>query len=423
MSKLSTLLNDCFLHDKDRLRHDEVLTLLDERLHSIVEPQSIKLEDCMGAILAQSIIAPRAVPLFDNAAVDGYAFNSTSIADKHIFEVTSRVPAGELNPSPLGEGEAARIFTGALMPPNADTVAMQEDCTVLENGKVQIPSQLKAGANCRLKGEDLKEGEALFEIGHSIRAQDMASIASVGLDKITCYRPLKIALLSTGDEIIRPGTKMKTGQVYDANHFLLRGLLDGMNVELTDNGIIKDDPKTLRMVIENLRQSHDVILTTGGASKGEEDHIITIMDELGHRHLWQLAIKPGRPMSLANISTVENNCLHFGLPGNPVAAMVCFLHYVKPALSKLGGSQMKLPARYPLPADFEITKKKRDRREFLRGILKRADNGTLQVAKFKSDGSGIISSLREADGLIEIPEEVERVNHGDLVSFIPFSQF
>ncbi|MDQ4061143.1 MAG: molybdopterin molybdotransferase MoeA, partial [Pseudomonadota bacterium] len=243
------------------------------------------------------------------------------------------------------------------------------------------------------------------------------ALASVGRADALCRERLKVALVSTGDELVRPGRPLAPGQVYDANHFLLASLLASVGAEVTDLGIAPDREEAVAGLLTEAAGSHHAIVSSGGASRGEEDHIVRMLDLIGRRHLWQLAVKPGRPMSFGQIG----DCAVLGLPGNPVAAMVCFVLYARPALLTLGGAAWRDPPRFQVPAAFEM-RKKADRREFLRGILDRNAEGGLVVRKYPRDGSGLITSLREADGLIEIPEEITAVAPGDPVAFVPFSE-
>ncbi|WP_420410756.1 gephyrin-like molybdotransferase Glp [Roseibium sp.] len=414
-------LNDCFLHDKDRLKHAEALAILKERIQSVASVETVSLDDALGRILAEDITAPRNIPLADNSAVDGYAFRFSDHDEAGgFFRLSQRVAAGHKSDQPLAPWSAARIFTGAVMPPGADTVAMQEDCeTHQQDGQdfVIVPQGLKKGANCRLAGEDVQEGAAILTVGHRLRPQDLAAIASTGVAEIAVYRKLKVALVSTGDELRRPGDLITVGDVYDSNHFLLNGLCSHLPVDIKDLGILKDEAELIENTLASASQEFDVILTSGGASRGEEDHMQTALAKLGQRHMWQLAIKPGRPVMFGQIGS----CIFLGMPGNPVAAMVCFMLYARPVISVLGGGAFVEPQRFQIPADFEVPKKKPDRREFYRGILAADDTGRTVAQKFARDGSGLISGLREADGLIEIPEEVTSVNRGDLVSFLPFT--
>lgn len=412
------LLDDCFLHDKDRLRHCEAIKLLKERLRPIAKIETCSLSKASGKILAEDISAPRNVPNYDNSAVDGYAFHFDDYAKNPSgFKISHRIPAGDIESRSLAPGEAARIFTGAPVPENADIIAMQEDCE--DDGNfVTIPPGLKQGANLRRAGEDLQSGEKVISAGTRLRPQDLAAIASLGIAEIEIFKPLKIALMSNGNEIRRPGEPLIRGQVYDSNHYLLTALLKAIGVEITDLGILPDEADTVREAIISAAKTHDVLISTAGASRGDEDHIIKTMTKLGNCHLWQLAIKPGRPMSFGQIG----DTVMFGLPGNPVAGFVCFLLYVRPALLRLGGAEWQDAERYSLPVDIDF-EKKTGRREFWRGHVAKDTSGNAVLKKFLRDGSGLISGLREADGLIEVPEDVSQINKGDMLDFIPFSQF
>ncbi|MEJ8574402.1 gephyrin-like molybdotransferase Glp [Microbaculum marinum] len=416
------LLDDCFLHDKDRLRHDEALAILRERLSPVAGIAPVALADALGRVCAEAVTAPRPVPAADNAAVDGYAFaHGDYEATGGFFPVTGRIAAGHPSSDVLPIGGAVRIFTGATVPGRADTVAMQEDCEPHEqDGRqfVVIPPGLKPGANRRKAGEDLMAGETIVEAGTVLRPQEIGAIASTGAASVGCFAPLKVAVLSTGDEILGSGAPFRPGAVYDSNRPLLSALLATLPVEVTDLGIVADRPEAVRSMLTEAAATHDAILSTGGASRGEEDHVIAALSDLGRRHMWQLAIKPGRPMTFGQIG----DSVVLGLPGNPVAAFVCFVLYVRQAILALGGAAWREPRRYVLQADFEIARKKADRREFLRGVLVEDDRGTRRVTKFARDGSGLITSLREADGLIEIPEDVTAVASGDPVRFLPFSE-
>lgn len=412
------LLDDCFLTDKERLRHDEALAILRERVSRVVGTETVPLAEASGRILAETVRAPRPVPATDNAAVDGYAFAHAGYeASGGRMTLAMRLAAGHPSEVPLPLGAAARIFTGAVMPAGADTVAMQEDAR-LDGDTVEIPAGLKPGANRRRAGEDLAEGAQMLVPGERLRPQDVAALASIGRDGIICFETLSVALISTGDEIVRPGAPLGPGQVYDSNHYLLRALLGTIRARITDMGVLPDKAEAVEAALRKAAAEHHAVITTGGASRGEEDHLVATLDEIGKRHMWQIAVKPGRPMTFGQIG----DCPVIGLPGNPVAVMVCFLLYARPALLALGGATWREPRRYRVSADFAMPRKKQDRREFLRGLLTE-DAWPPRVAKYPRDGSGLITSLREADGLIELPEEASAVEEGDEVGFIPFSEF
>jgi molybdopterin molybdotransferase len=419
----SKLLDDCFAHDKRRLRHAEALAILKQRVAPVAGREAVALADAAGRILAEPAVAPRPVPAHTNAAVDGYSFAAADYdaAAGKVLPVDGRAAAGrrlERTPAP---GAAARIFTGAVMPAGHDTVVMQEDVeakTVDGRTVVAIPPGLKHGANVRRAGEDVEAGEPLLRPGAVLRPQELAALASIGMAEVPCFARLKVAIISTGDEVVRPGTTLAEGQVYDANAPMLAALIASAGAIAVDLGILPDDPDALRRRLAAAAQAHDAVILSGGASRGEEDHVVAALDALGKRHLWQLAIKPGRPMSFGQIG----DCVVLGLPGNPVAVFVCFLLYVWPLLRRMGGADWPEPKRYRLPAMFAFPGRKAGRREFWRGMLKQTPHG-LAVDKFPRDGSGLISGLRAADGLIDIPEDAGDVQPGDPVAFIPFSEF
>ena len=415
------LLDDCFLHDKDRMKHADCLDQIVRQLGTVVGRDHVNVAETAGRFLASVISAPRNVPLHDNAAVDGYAFSHAAhAAENGRFPISLRIAAGDTRSHDLPDGTAARIFTGAVMPRGADTVAMQEDCTLADDGKtVIIPPGLKPGANRRKAGEDVAAGATILHPGTRLRPQDIAALSSFGLASADVFAPVKVAVMSTGTELVEPGQSIAVGQVYDSNRAMLKSLAATLPCTVTDLGILPDDARLIERTIAETARAHDLILTSGGVSRGEEDHIVTAIDRLGKRHIWQIAIKPGRPMSFGQIG----DCVFIGLPGNPVAAFVCFLLYVQPAITVLGGGQWQAPPRFPVAAGFTVAKKKADRREYWRGWLETDANGRLSVKKFARDGSGLISGLRQATGLIEIPEEVTAVNEGDLVSFLPFTGF
>ncbi|MEL6966413.1 MAG: gephyrin-like molybdotransferase Glp [Pseudomonadota bacterium] len=425
-------LDDCFLHDRDRLRHGEALDLLRARLIPIADVETVALSTAHGRVVAKDITAPHPVPLHTNSAVDGYALNHADVDNATgPLPISQRIAAGMLSPQPLARGTAVRIFTGAVMPEGANTVAMQEDCETQSTGnqnrpEVRLPTNLKLGANCRKAGEDLALGETVLQAGTVVRASHIAAAASVGTSELCVFKPLRIALFSNGDELRdaeeASPTPLRLGQVFDTNSPMLAGLVRALPVDVVERTIIPDGLKETESALVKASQTADIIITSGGASRGEEDHMLTALDRLGKRHLWQLAIKPGRPMIMGQIArgSSQADCLYFGLPGNPVAAFVCFLLYVRPSLLALAGAPFAPLPRYTIESGFEISSKKPDRREFLRAKRVTLPDGRRVVQKFARDGSGLISSLHQSDGLVEIPEDVTQIALGDPVTFIPY---
>jgi molybdopterin molybdotransferase len=417
------LIDDCFVLDKDRLPHAEAIAILKSRVRPVVDVEQVPVGDAAGRFLAQAITSPRAIPAHDNAAVDGYAFAHAAYdRDKGTrLKVIGQAAAGHPFNETAPPASAVRTFTGAVMPEGFDTVAMQEDVRLEQTGHdlwSLIPPGLNVGANRRLAGEDAQAGATLLEDGARLRPQDVASVAATGLGRLPCYAKLKVAVLSTGDEILRPGEPFSPGKVYDANAPMLQGLVQAAGAEAVELGVLPDKAELVRASLAKVSSQYNVIILSGGASQGAEDHVVKSLDALGKRHLWQIAIKPGRPMSFGQIG----DCVVLGLPGNPVAVFVCFLIYVRPVLTRLAGGAWPELQRFPVQAAFS-QKKKVGRREFWRAKLTKSAGGKLQVAKFPRDGSGLISSLREADGLIEVAEDVAEVTQGDLVDFLPFSEF
>jgi molybdopterin molybdotransferase len=416
------LINDCFVLDKDRIPHGEAIAILKARVPPIADVEEVLLTDAVGRYLAEPVTALRPIPGHDNAAVDGYAFAYTSYRGSQgaRLKIVGEASAGHAFEGEAAKESAVRIFTGAVMPSGLDTIAMQEDVRIEQAGKdcfALVPPGLKQGANRRLAGEDAKKGTVLVETGTRLRPQEVASAAATGRDRLACYVPLRVGIVSTGDEVLRAGAPFSTGKVYDANAPMLQGLICTVGAEGENLGILPDDAAEVRAALAEASQCYDALLVSGGASQSAQDHVVRTLDAIGKRHLWQIAIKPGRPMSFGQIG----DCVVLGLPGNPVAVFVCFLIYVRPVLARLEGGAWPEPARFSLPAAF-FQMKKRGRREFWRARLVKGEGGGLEAAKFPRDGSGLISSLCESDGLIEVPEEVEEVRAGDRVDFIPFTE-
>jgi molybdopterin molybdotransferase len=303
-----------------------------------------------------------------------------------------------------------------MMPAGADTVALQESVE-LSGDAVAIPPGLKRGANRRLAGEDVRAGQIVLEPGVRVRPQEIGLAAELGRDRLQVFEPLKVAILSTGDEIVEPGQALPAGGVFDANRYILTSLLRGLPVEVTDLGIVRDEPEAVRAALRTAAAGHHVILTSGGASRGDEDHVVRSVSELGRLDFWQIAMKPGRPLAFGRLG----EAVFVGLPGNPVATMVCFLLFARPVLLRLAGAAWPRPQAFPVPAGFAF-KKKPGRAEYLRATLAEDEAGRLQARRIAREGSGILTSMVEACGLIEIDEAIERIDPGDPVRFLSFAE-
>ena len=410
---------DCFRFQDRILRHEEAVALLEQLVVPLLDREKLSVFDASGRVCAEAIEAPRSIPGHTNSAVDGYAFGFEDYApaEGKVFQIAGRAAAGEPRQSASMKRGAVRIFTGAIMPDSYDTVAMQEDCRVEDGPSVFIPGGLKRGANRRLAGEDVMAGATVLAPGQRLRPQDAAAVAACGRRELSCFRKPRIAVFSTGNEVLPPGAPFHEGKIYDANGPMLSGLLAPL-ASISFKGILPDSRDAVREALEAAALDHDAIVTSGGASLGDEDHVIAALKSSHSLRLWRLAIKPGRPMGVGKIGS----CFCFALPGNPVAVMVCALLYVWPSIRRLGGEPWIEPQRLVLPAGFEIRSRKQGRREFLRGWLENKDGGII-VRKYERDGSGLISSLRAASGLIEIPESASSVRAGAATNFLPFSAF
>lgn len=413
-------MTDAFTPAKEWLTKDEALDALLSIARPVTETESLPLTQALGRVLAQPVLSDRFVPPHDNSAMDGYAVYAADLAAEGwtSLPVTGRIPAGHVLDRPARPGEALRIFTGAPMPEGPDTVIPQENTKPADqDGHVLFPP-FQAGENVRKKGEDVRQGDQVLAVGARLRPQEIGVAASIGVGCFTVYRRLKVALFSTGDEVRNPGEDAGPGAIYDSNRFVLSALLQGLGVEVVDFGIIRDKPELIRETLEQAAQSGvDAILTSGGVSIGEEDHVKGAVETLGNLHFWRILIRPGRPLAFGQVKGVP----FIGLPGNPVASMVTFLVFARPFLMRLGGQTQVRPASFPLRSVFSF-KKKPGRREWLRGLLVPAADGTLAVDRFPSEGSGILTSMVAAQGLIELAEDQGNVQPGDTVTFLPFGE-
>lgn len=423
---MAVLKDDCFEASTDLMALDQAVAILHTDTIAVCGVEEVSVADCLGRVLAEDLAAPQDVPPHDNSAVDGYAVYASDLesGSDTQMKVTGRIAAGHPLDRAAVRGEALRIFTGAPMPTGPvgelggpDTIFMQED-VVEAGGVATFPPGIKPGANRRRQGEDVKRGDIIIHTGQRLRAQDLGLAASIGRARAKVFKPLRAAIFSTGDEVFDPASgEAPKGGIYDANRPAIRALLAGLGCVVTDLGILHDDPKTIQGAVADAAQNHDLLITSGGVSLGEEDHVAGVVQQLGRLHFWRLAIKPGRPIALGLLN--DGACAFVGLPGNPVAAMVTFMMVARPMIQKLSGEIAGDAPRFQVPAAFSMDKKP-GRLEWLRGNLQTDTNGTLQAHKFRSQGAGILTSMVASDGLIEVPSDTTRIDEGDLVSFIPF---
>jgi molybdopterin molybdotransferase len=414
---MAQLSDDCFAFGGPMMSVDEAVGIIAAKVTAVQEVETVLLANADGRILARDIQAPLPLPPFTNSAVDGYAVASRDLArDKQqIFPVTGRMQAGASAQVPLTPGQAMRIFTGAPMPDGADTVFMQEDVRV-EGGNVVLPAGLKPGANVRAAGEDIALGHAALKAGQRLRPQDVALAAAFGLTKIEVVRRIRVAVFSTGNELVSPGEKRASAQLFDSNRFMLMAMLVRLGCDVSDLGILRDERASLASALKKVAGSHDLILTTGGVSTGEEDHVKAGVESAGKLVLWRMAIKPGRPVAMGIIGGTPL----IGLPGNPVASFVTFVHVVRPTVLALMGAAQERLVPMPIRAAFSY-KKKSGRREYVRVSLRNAADGVLEAKKFPREGAGLLSSLVDTDGLVELGEAVTQVEPGEMVGFLGYA--
>ncbi len=413
MTKAPPLKNDCFALPPgvDWAPVDDALALLHDRLHPVVGKSSVGLDQALGRILAADVIAPRHHPPLPNTAVDGYGFAGALPAGPHALPLVSgRAAAGVRFDGTVPDGAAIRILTGAALPHGVTTVVLQEDVTV-DADTIHVNGPIKDGANTRKAGEDMVAGQVILAAGRTITPADVGVLATVGVDQVQVFDRLRVAILSTGDELLAAGQPAQPGQIYDANRPMLAAMVRQLGHDVVDMGIQPDDPKTIRAALDDAAARADVVLTSGGASAGDEDHISAALNDAGAMALWRIAIKPGRPLALG----MWQGTPVFGLPGNPVAAFVCTAIFARPALSYLGGADFAEAPAITVPAAFS-KRKKPGRREYLRARLV---DGRAEV--FASEGSGRISGLSWATGLVELPDGALEVAPGTPVRFIPFT--
>lgn len=413
---MSQITDDCFAFGGPLMRAGEALRIIAERTPVVTGTESRTLLEAEGHVLASEARARSSSPPHDNAAVDGYALRGEDLlaGAETRLAVSGRSAAGHPADTPLAPGAAMRIFTGAPMPKGADTVVMQEDVTV-DGDSIAIPAGLKPGSNRRRRGEDIESGKLLLRAGTRLGPAELALAVAGGLDRLTVRQRPRVAVLSTGDEITEAGAPLKPGNVYDANAPLLMGMLRRLGLPADHLGIVPDDFAATRDALQQASAA-DLVITSGGASTGDEDHVRAAVAELGAVHLWRLAVKPGRPLAFGHVSGTA----FVGLPGNPVAVMACFVMFVRPLIDRLEGAEPKPLRRWPVRSGFAM-RSKPDRLEWLRGILAERGGG-LEAQRYPRQGSGIIHSLTESDGLIEIPEDVTEVAEGDTLGFISFRE-
>ncbi|MEH6578908.1 MAG: gephyrin-like molybdotransferase Glp [Amphritea sp.] len=406
----------------DALRHSQSLMPFEEALERLLSDvkvtasvEEVALGNALGLILAEDQLSGVDVPPQDNSAMDGYALNWADLkVGSNRLTISQRVPAGTA-PEMLLPGTAARIFTGSEIPPGADAVVMQENTTAGETdsgiGWVEINIPPEVGSNIRRRAQDIKAGQVVMPAGTRLQAAHLGVLASVGIASVKVYRPLKVAILTTGDELVMPGNPLQPGQIYNSNLFTIQGLLQGLGCEIVDLGIIEDTLEGTKAALKRASELADCIVSSGGVSVGEEDHVKAAVESQGELTLWKMAIKPGKPMAFGYV----NGTPFLGLPGNPSAVLVTFTMLARPYLLKSQGARQFLPNSFSVAAGFERSKKI-GRQEYLRVEL---ENGRAVLGH--SQSSGVLSSAVTAAGYLVVPPQTP-VAVGDQLTFIPFSE-
>ena len=396
-----------------------------ELILSLVEPvaerQQLFIRQALDRVLAEDVISPIDVPAHDNSAMDGFALRHADLAadGPTRLKILGTAYAGRAFEGKVSPGGTVRIMTGAILPDGADTVAIQEDCKV-EGDVVVVPPGQILGRNTRMRGEDLAAGKPALARGKRLRPAELGILASLGVAELKVHRRLRVALFSTGDELCSIGSVPRPGEVYDSNRYTLWGMLTRLGCEVLDMGVVKDDPAALEAALREAAAGADAVITSGGVSVGEADFIRDLMTRLGEVAFWKIAMKPGRPMAFGRIGEGKQSAWLFGLPGNPVAVMVTFYQFVRPALLKLSG--VAPDAEFPMfPARCsEALKKGRGRTEFQRGVLFRDGDGWC-VRPVGAQGSGILRSMSDADCFIVLEPDRTGVAAGDLVMVQPMN--
>lgn len=417
MKSLDAIAAELQGYDPSALRADLVGDFLARLAHPVADTEEVAIFQALGRVLAQDLISPIHVPSHDNSAMDGYAFAGIELtgSPRVDLRVVGSARAGAAWRGNLRPGECIRIMTGAVMPGGLDTVVPQEMVQLTEGRASFSSGLLRPGDNRRLRGEDLQKNQAALLKGEQITPAALGLVASLGLEKITVRRRLRVAYFSTGDEVLSLGEPAREGAVYDSNRYTVFGLLSRLGCDMVDLGVVKDEPALLEAAFLSAAEQADAIITSGGVSVGEADHTKVIMKKLGDVAFWKIAMRPGRPMAVGRIQ----NALMFGLPGNPVAVMVTFLAFVRPALLQMMGQRPR-PQPFLKARSLQALRKKPGRTEYQRGTVSTAADGTLEVQASLNQGSGVLSSMVQGNGLIVLHHEQGDVAVGELIDIMMF---
>ena len=398
------------------LSMDEALDHMLGAASTVAETEHVLATEALGRVLAESLVSTVAVPPLDNSAMDGYAVRAAelnALGDTKL-PVSQRIAAGSVG-EPLAQGTAARIFTGAPVPPGADAIVMQE-LTTGEDGAVTFHKAVAPGTSIRRAGEDIAVGATVLSAGTRLAAQHLGLAASIGVARLPVYRRLRVATFFTGDELVTPGEPLGPGQIYNSNRYTINTLLKALGCEVIDLGTVPDDLQATVAVLDEAARQADLIITSGGMSVGEEDYVKAAVEQRGKLDMWRIAVKPGKPLAFGSVGQAA----FIGLPGNPVSVFVTFCLFARPFILRMQGALNVVPTSYWVEADFDWGRPDK-RREFLRARLNRDGTGKTSVTLFPNQGSGVLTSTVWGDGLVEVPADTT-IARGQLVKFIPFSE-
>ncbi len=406
---------DCDAQVSKLIPYQQALEYLINEASPIKETEEVTLDKALDRVLAQDIVSSIQVPPFNNSGMDGYAFRLQDYKNSRTLKLEAHIFAGDFYDKTIPSGHCVRIMTGATVPTQLDTVVMQENTTADKNS-VTINSQCQLGDNIRLAGEDIDIGDTVLTQGRKLTPADLGLLSSLGSAKIAVLRKIKVAVLSTGDELIQPGNKLKPGQIFESNSVVIKGMLNRLNVNILDMGIIQDDPEAIETALLKANTEADLVITSGGVSVGDADYVKDILDKIGHINFWKVAIKPGKPFAFGTLP----DSYFIGLPGNPVSSTVTFDKLAKPFITKLSGSHptndiISIPATAS-----QAFKKKPGRLDFQRASLFKHQDGRWMAKPTGYQGSGILSSISQSNGYVILPAESGTLAEGQQVEFYPF---
>lgn len=394
---------------------DDALADIVGQIIPITESEYLDLAQADGRVLSADVLSTMAVPPADNSAMDGYAVRIDDLSEFDWLKVVQRAMAGDAQGQPLAPGTCARIMTGALIPPGADTVIMQEDAETGPHDTVRFRAAVKPGANIRRAGEEVEPGQQLLSAGRRLRAADLGLLASIGVSGAKVVRRIRVALMATGNELLRPGMALLPGQIYESNSFVIAALLRRMGCEVIDFGIVPDNLDALRQAFANASAKADLVISSGGVSVGEADFSCRILAELGHVDVWKLAIKPGKPFAFGRLP----DSWYVGLPGNPVSAMITFHQLVVPLLRSLAGEEIKPPLKLDALVDEKI-RKRPGRTDFQRAIVWKDDEGVFRARALPRQSSSLLTTMSQSDAYIVLNADSPGVDAGEYVKVILF---